>query len=436
MELLFGLIIFILFGAGNVILDRKRAESIGNKAVSIDIVDAFFEKLGVPRKKSSFFQRQNNRGFFRNHEVILRGDDCRGTFIAVVQITHGAMDTGIIDILKKSGPDPFGSKAADQVFSTGDEIFDVSFQVTAPDELAAVSLLGPEVRRKLADIAGSVDYFHFTEKQCSAGIDADRTDAVEVLVDATNRLMSFIDDLSAGGDYRLRLMENLRRETIAAMKMRNIIHLTSAFQGDDEIRGLLISLMNDKDTGVQFEASCRLGNTGMKHITRLLKTGKLAGGNLEMAVAVLGKNRFTGAIPVLRKMYAGSEAGMKVEILRAFREMADPGLDGFLAGETRSRNREVRLQAVKALATCGTVASVEPLHRLAGRKGDPVLAVPARESMEAIQARLVGKKGGWLSVSETGEMDGALSRGDGPVDGALSIDQEGHPSKKRKGADR
>lgn len=421
MDIVFGIMVIVVFAAGGIILDRKnRAKLVEKNEIPFDFVEDFFTKLKAPRKQSPLFGWKSNSGIFKGHEVVIRGDDCRGIFIAVLQVACGPLDAGPIEILKKSGQSPAIINDDGRVFITGDEKFDCLFQVTVSDELAAVSLLGPDIRRKITDAAVSMEYFHFTEKQCSAGVDIGRADALDALVDAAHRVTSVIGDIRAGCDNRRRLMENLRRETVFAVKMHNLKYLTSAFQADREIRDILISLLNDTHTGVQFEAACHLDESGMKHITRLLKKGKLTPGEKIRAVAVLGRNRYSGAIPVLLELYVESDVEMKVEILRSFQEFVSPGLEGFLAGETRVRNRNVRLHAVKALARCGTVGSVEMLHRLAGRRSDPVIAAAARESMRAIQERLVGKKGGWLSVSETGEMDGALSRDGTAGEGALS----------------
>ena len=75
---------------------------------------------------------------------------------------------------------------------------------------------------------------------------------------------------------------------------------------------------------------------------------------------------------------------------------------------------------MRALGTCGTIESMEKLHNLSKKGSGSKIREEATAAMGQIQSRL-GVDGGWLSVAELGETDGALSVAKENVEGALSM---------------
>jgi len=63
---------------------------------------------------------------------------------------------------------------------------------------------------------------------------------------------------------------------------------------------------------------------------------------------------------------------------------------------------------------------VEPLLKLSKSSISPFLHSDVQKAVASIQSRLGGADAGWLSVTETGSTEGALSLSGGAGEGALS----------------
>jgi hypothetical protein len=118
---------------------------------------------------------------------------------------------------------------------------------------------------------------------------------------------------------------------------------------------------------------------------------------------------------------------LKKAILKAFTQCGTTELNDFLIPLIDCKEASLRIEAVRALGTCGLLSAVELLHELVKQfLLKPELKFAAKESINRIQARCAkGVEAGWLSIPDEKTDNGALSLTDRITDeGALSLDDE------------
>ena len=183
--------------------------------------------------------------------------------------------------------------------------------------------------------------------------------------------------------------------------------------------------LNSDDVMIQFEAAKHLKPRGFEHIIRLIKENKISGAqNIMDAATAMGNAGYHEGAPFLMELYPAAKTPVFREaVLKACKKMGAPSLSPFLVSLLKGKGDDVRDLAIEALATCGTVDSVERLMKLGDDSMSPFLKSRVDETIAAIQARLGDVEKGWLSSVALGDKEGALSKADGPEEGALSREE-------------
>lgn len=319
----------------------------------------------------------------------------------------------------------------------GDAEFDARFLIKGSSPLHVSALMNEGTRKKILTIEGKSHFVVLTSTWFEVVLRYGGRKKEDVAA-ITREALEVSKDLSRNDDVRARLLDNIRADSVPGVRAACIRHLASHFPSDSEITDLLSVTLKDPDLLVRIEAARHLGFEGLEVLTKMLEEGQnISEDETLNIIRFLEEHRFAGSIPVLRKMFesGGSEAVL-MEILKVFTAIGDTGLNGFLVKHLEHNTGDIRDGLISALSTCGTVDAVEPLLKLSKSSISPFLHSDIQRSIASIQSRLGGADAGWLSVTETGSAEGALSMGDGAGDGALSIEGHDHDSKKGNRGDR
>jgi len=135
---------------------------------------------------------------------------------------------------------------------------------------------------------------------------------------------------------------------------------------------------------------------------------------LALAIAETAARHDRAALPLLRDIYRDNSPEMiphpvRRAIMRAFETTGNSRYASFLVGQLNEPDGDVLVGVIRALATCGTVKTVEPLFRLGRDSMNPFVHTAAKDAIDAIQARLGTVDAGWLSLPVEPGLDGALS---------------------------
>jgi hypothetical protein len=346
-------------------------------------------------------------------------------------------------------------ETADEVL-TGDSLFDDAVAVRGETSVV-LALLTPDLRRRLALLVA-------LGGRLEEGRLSSRTTALVVTRGVVHRalqsLLALARDLasSEGGGLCERLLRNARTDLHAGVRLANLAVLQERFASTPEAWKASRDGLEDANPWVRLSSARFLGDEGHGVLEALVHDRSVPGEAAAEAVALLaarllperagpllievvktrtddGRREAVGALGRLRYLPALGPLAVLLEradpatacaaaasLAMLGDAKAEPALLEVIAGE----ERDVRLAAVRALATVGSVRAVEPLIRLA-ETVDAETRQDVRDAIRAIQSRLHGAESGQLSLAASDGQSGWLSEpqpGAGAGDLSLAPDTE------------
>ncbi len=308
------------------------------------------------------------------------------------------------------------------VLRTKDDAFDSAMTVAYNmNPSHAIALLGHEIRAAIMELNQESWCFqmskygvHFYSKHAF--------EASADIVRGMKRVMALADRILENSDFRESHIRNIRHDSVDDVRLNNLRMLVTYYPVDREIEDLLVTLLDDSNAELQFIAAINLKHRGFDHLIAMIKNRRITGrDHLSDAIQALAGAAYHRASPLFIELFSErKERSLRLGILEACKKMKDPELSEFLASLLEQGDGDIVDGAVSALATCGTVRSVEKLTRLAEGSLNPFLRNRIGEAVAAIQSRLGDVEGGWLSGAEISDMQGALSRADNADEGSLS----------------
>ncbi len=341
---------------------------------------------------------------------------------------------------------------------TGDdiEVKDAQFDdeiLIQGDEQTVVALLGEDTRERVASLIREGG--HVSE----GTVYYEETGTM----DDASTIVSWIRFLAAvaGGlslsraNVRQRLARNAGADSNPAVRQRNL-DLLIRNHGGSAARDAAQRALSDPSAGVRLQAALYLGDAGFevlagivrdaasglvartralrylgsrypdKAVVPLLEEAVSDSDPLIARVAVrqLGRVRHRAVIEMLvPRIAADGDRALMVAIADALASLSAPQAEGKLVELLEHSETDVRVAAARALATCGTVAAVEPLMKhTKGFFTDGDLKRAAADAIAAIQSQLRDVDAGRLSVVEPTDHTGSLSLSEDR--GSLSMAEE------------
>ncbi|MBN1499994.1 MAG: hypothetical protein JW982_07560 [Spirochaetes bacterium] len=121
---------------------------------------------------------------------------------------------------------------------------------------------------------------------------------------------------------------------------------------------------------------------------------------------------------------------IRIRALKIIEILKLSGFEKYLIQLITDKDDKLIDNVFSALSAAGTISSVEPLMKISSDSINPFFKQKCHETIAAIQSRLGNAGKGWVSVSSSVEMEGALSRDASPEKGMLSIDDAGKTKEK------
>jgi HEAT repeat protein len=227
----------------------------------------------------------------------------------------------------------------------------------------------------------------------------------------------------AGRTVKERLIAIMATDPYPAIRLAAVRASAARFPADPGVLAATESAMNDRSLPVMLEAVRILGEKGTAFLLDLLvnRKGLRHLEVIEIVEAVAVGPKVPGAAGVLEKVFMKiRRPAVRKAILSAFTTLGDTSAGPFLAGQLDRFDSDILAGIIEALGTCGTVDAVGKLHAALNDTINPFARAEIEKSIASIQSRQ-GADRGWLSVSESAPLEGALSPG-GIEKGALSLD--------------
>jgi HEAT repeat protein len=322
----------------------------------------------------------------------------------------------------------------------GDERFDSLFFIEGPARLLTV-LLDAETRRMLASLS--------TEGRLLIVDNEFRLETWDFrFADALSLFLDLIRRFSEEMDVAERLAMNVRQDSVAGVRLRNLLTLVRDFPGEPRTVETLRAACSDASPQVRLRAAMALGAEGhavltelaesldddgtsaqaVAHLgrelpfepTRALLAQALRRRRLQTARAcldALGQSGDPAAVDALAKVLAVEKGELAIAAALALGATGSPAAEPPLLDALRREKEDLRIAAANALGRAGSPAAVLPLKEVA-EEGIAELRRAARQAIAEIQSRLQGASPGQLSL--TGDEAGQLSMADAEA-GQLSF---------------
>jgi hypothetical protein len=309
----------------------------------------------------------------------------------------------------------------------GDNEFDDLLFVDASEPYVATAYLNSVIRRLSKKLAASGTSINISKFGISLIMPFSEIHQPRKIVRCVEDMVSLCKELNREQDIRKRLMENIDADEIPEVRLRNIRALTAHFALDDKIFALLRKTMRDEMIEIQVESAAHLGVEGTVHLADILRKGGAVSGVMKLQIVnILKEHGYRESAPVLMNLYRDTKnPDLMIAVLDAFFVFGDERVGPLLMEQLDAENADVRMHAVRALETCGTVEAVERLLKLADDSLSPFVKNATHKSVERIQSRLGNVEKGWLSMPESQGKQGALSMAGGAEEGSLSMEKAG-----------
>jgi hypothetical protein len=308
---------------------------------------------------------------------------------------------------------------------TGDLEFDNAFYIKG-EEAGVVALLNNKTRSIIRKLVSTMQQLEITPEYIRIYM-APSGETGNTLVLKVKLICDLINEILRERSYKKLAVYNIRHDFLKSVRKRNLELLINHYKKSLEmIEDILLECLEDPSWEVRIIAAPFLGDEGKKHLFKLIEQAPLQA-KIE-ASKILVQLHNTECIPVLKKAFRRNNSiKLKVQILRAFKSCSDTSLNDFLLRRIEDNSKQVQLEAVSALGTCGKLNAVGHLNNIVKRfMNNPSLKKAANQSIAEIHARLAkGVEAGRLSVSERETGRGSLSIADDTTsDGALSLPED------------
>jgi HEAT repeat protein len=322
----------------------------------------------------------------------------------------------------------------------GDERFDSLFFIEGPARLLTV-LLDAETRRILASVSTEGRLLIVDNEFRLETWDSHFADVLSLFLDLIRRFSEEVDVAE-------RLATNVRQDSVAGVRLRNLLALVRDFPGEPRTVETLRAACSDASPQVRLQAAMALGAEGrgaltelaasleddgtsaqaVAHLgrelpfepTRALLAQALRRRRLQTARAcldALGQSGDAAAVDALAKVLAIEKGELAAAAAMALGATGSPAAEPPLLAALQREKEDLRIAAANALGRAGSPTAVLPLKE-AAEEASPELRRAARQAIAEIQSRLQGASPGQLSLA--GPEAGQLSLADTEA-GQLSL---------------
>lgn len=309
-------------------------------------------------------------------------------------------------------------------FNTGDPNIDNLMVLSWSYPYTQMALFNQEVRGEITKISSLSYAFEITNHCIKAKLEELPYMFQSDLISLIRLMVSVQKNLSQSTPLMQRCIKNIKTDPIPQVRINNLFTLTSYFSNKTNIKPVLLEALKDPSIQVQVEAARSLGNKGMEHLLRIIKTdySSLEDKTLIEIISILKENHFKASINTLKKVfYSSTCTEVQILILETFTDFSDQSLNPFLLELLDDPNPDLCHHIIEALGTCGKLTAVEKLYILKKSTFNLFKRRLINDSIAKIQAKQGEVENGWLTVKTLANVDGGLSMASQKKKGALSV---------------
>ncbi len=300
---------------------------------------------------------------------------------------------------------------------TYDNNFDNTFFIKCSKKSEMISLLNNKVRCTINKIFLNIRKKSFSFEIIEKGINVELTHHPDSIYYKLNCFIKLAGLLCRKGTVKEHLLENFYDEKEPSIQLNNLTSLFTSFSDFVEKEKILEDALNHPSAEINLLALENKKNIKLDEIDCIWKK---ADDRVKLELLELFL-KIKNSVNQLIKYYSDAdELEIKIKILNIMQIVGYKIVNKFLLDRIFSvEENQVKLAAIHALGTCGTIDEIEYLLSI----NHILLKKAAKESVLKIQSGLGPAERGSLSISKENSQEGALSINNDET-GGLSINNE------------
>lgn len=342
----------------------------------------------------------------------------------MVHIDFSGILKGNIRISKETDSSLYEKQLGLGDMLTGDDYFDNKLFILADFPMHLSAYLDQNSREMLITLSA---YFDKIDIHAEGMTFIKKTRKMQLLDNLDKEIanaISLAQNLTGKKSLPKRLIEIIKQDP--EKKVHNLCEsrLLQHFPGHPAVCSYLRPRLKNANTWQQVEAARYMGNEGMDHLVKIISNKQNINKNYALvlrAIDILTKSSYSKAVGPAKAIcrnadnYELNKAALKLLLAAGTRNLA-----GFFLEQLETeKHADILDLVIEGLAQWGGIAAVEKLILLSKKFPWFSTKKKAETAIDEIQSRLGNVKSGWLSISETAPMQGALSN-EGAPKGALS----------------
>ena len=308
----------------------------------------------------------------------------------------------------------------------GDNAFDQLLRLQATHNYFIPALFSYKTRKEIMGLSKRFYKIQISDEgMVVTKLLTDYKRPIRIRVDV-KAVVKICKEISNDTEIQKRLVDNIFKEPMTSVRITNLQALGAGFFLDHDLKERLKKLLKDRDVAIQIEAAPYCDEIGMPHLINLLLKRKNLYDELQIRIIEIFKEKkYLQSIGQLKALFSRTNiTKVKLEIINAFVEFGDDGVNLFLLEHFEENSLEIHVAIIKALGSLGSPNIINKLKEIGVKYDAREIQKAVDEAVLRIQNRYGKEKKGMLSVSEMDLKDGALSVSDDADEGALSLDDE------------
>ena len=308
----------------------------------------------------------------------------------------------------------------------GDTNFDTPYILKSSNKAFLMALLTKDIRETITQIKRNTKEFGIDEKAINIVKNFSYINRSDDIANTLSDMAEVSNAIKGITNIREALIENIKQEPVLNVRINNLKVLLETYEKDEWTISLFKDLLHDKDLSIQIEVTKYLGKKGLKHLIKIInEPEQLQVEQFKQICNIFSDAGYKDAIPHLKKCFQKTDdTEEKLAILKTFKDLKDKSIIPFLIIELESTYEEPLVEIVKILGAWGNRDALIPINRVLERSSGSVKRA-AKKAIDRIKDRLSDSEGGWLSLKEYENEEGALSINDTAEEGALSAENDG-----------
>ena len=307
----------------------------------------------------------------------------------------------------------------------GESEFDSRYLLSGGSDIAITAISSFDFRRYINDLNEICKYFKISNNKVEAEVEKTKINSSQDLDNVIEHCLKIVNEINRPDDIRKRLIENSRFDPNRKVQAANLKMLHENYKEDSEIAALIDEIKNYEIPQDRILAAPYLGEEGMMMALGILENEKLDNESVCDAVKILEIQKVDSDYMILKELLENNRDENVIAVvihvagklgLSVYEKNIFPYLD--------HDSKFIRELSIEAISECGTAKSVEKLHEMMDDSMNPFSRKKYSEAIAKIQSRLGDVEKGWVSVENTDNLDGALSKDKNEDRGGLSVHKE------------